>query len=197
MKKADLKLMEGLNADGRVIGIGTDLNPYGGYDECLYYAWNEPPDDLQGDDLTEWKAAQIPDEGRCRLADYMIGLWSQYRHAIEGAEPLWDVGYESMQHQIEAQKLQLQNQADSYRARVKELQEALMRAPKMIEVLDDETDAYWRAVSDSVASISSAMAACPEGAINARRPLKDALANLVVVLQRRAVPPATQEEEGI
>ncbi len=56
-----------------VIGINRDGNVFGGYDDEVWAAGNQPPDTDGGCD------PPFTREERTELANYMIGLWTAYK----------------------------------------------------------------------------------------------------------------------
>ena len=64
-----------------VIGIGSDLQPFQGYEMPLALAWNGLP--REWGDNSRLEPERFTKQERCELADYMIDLWQRYKSEIK------------------------------------------------------------------------------------------------------------------
>ena len=62
-------------ANGGIVGIDSDLNVFGGYDQQFEAAGVAAPEEWQDYEL-------MPAEERVRLANRMIALWTKYREVV-------------------------------------------------------------------------------------------------------------------
>lgn len=63
-----------LRSHSGVIGINPKLDTYGGYDDCFGDIWDyETEIDIK---------VQLTGAERIEIADYMIGLWQQYKEKV-------------------------------------------------------------------------------------------------------------------